>query len=352
MKPTTLKFVQQVRETLVRQYDADPQAVFAGKSFAITGPQEERLLSAVQDSIEFLSRINMPLVTDIQGEKVFTGTQQTITGRKKSGRYRRNIDPGGAKYSCAKTDSGVIIPWHLADTWARMGDEFLAKYAAFVQRQIALDQMMIGWNGTSVADDSDPTAHKLLEDVNEGWMAWMRKNLKKNILADGKNTGKIYLGTDDNGAIKADYACLDHIAYDLRQGLDPVHRQRTDLVLMVGADIIAKEADATGKMHGRTPTERAAMKQHDLMGSFGGLPAVIPPQFPARGCVITTFDNLSIYTQSDSMRRAFRDDDELAGLVDSYYRNEAYVVEDETLFVAVEPDSIVLEGDKGTKTNP
>ncbi|HBM9353342.1 TPA: phage major capsid protein, P2 family [Citrobacter freundii] len=348
MKPNTEKLVQQVREILAKQYQADANLILLGKSFAITGPQEEKLLGAVQQSTEFLQLINMPLVTDIAGEKVFAGTQQTITGRKKEGRYRRNIDPTGGKYTCVETDSGVIIPWHLADTWARMGDQFMSLYAQFVQRQIALDQMMIGWNGTSVADNSDPTVKKLLEDVNKGWMQWMRDNLPKNILTGGKTADKIHIGTDKD----ADYTSLDHLAYDLRQGLDPVHRQRTDLVLMVGADLIAKEADAAGKMHGRTPTERAAMKQMDLMGSFGGLPATIPPNFPARGCNITTYANLSIYTQENSMRRAFKDDDEHKGLVDSYYRNEAYVVEDETLFVGIESANVVLEGDKGTTTNP
>lgn len=348
MKPNTEKLVQQVREILAKQYQADANLILLGKSFAITGPQEEKLLGAVQQSTEFLQLINMPLVTDIAGEKVFAGTQQTITGRKKEGRYRRNIDPTGGKYTCVETDSGVIIPWHLADTWARMGDQFMSLYAQFVQRQIALDQMMIGWNGTSVADNSDPTVKKLLEDVNKGWMQWMRDNLPKNILTGGKTADKIHIGTDKD----ADYTSLDHLAYDLRQGLDPVHRQRTDLVLMVGADLIAKEADAAGKMHGRTPTERSAMKQMDLMGSFGGLPATILPNFPARGCVITTYENLSLYTQEGSMRRAFKDDDEHKGLVDSYYRNEAYVVEDETLFVGLEPGNVVLEGDKGTTTNP
>lgn len=348
MKPNTEKLVQQVREILAKQYQADPNLILLGKTFSISGPQEEKLLGAVQQSIEFLQLINMPLVTDIVGEKVFAGTQQTITGRKKEGRYRRNIDSSGGKYTCVETDSGVIIPWHMADTWARMGSQFMSLYAQFVQRQIALDQMMIGWNGTSVADNSDPTVKKLLEDVNKGWMQWMRDNLPKNILTGGKTADKIHIGTDKD----ADYTSLDHLAYDLRQGLDPVHRQRTDLVLMVGADLIAKEADAAGKMHGRTPTERAAMKQMDLMGSFGGLPATILPNFPARGCVITTYENLSLYTQEGSMRRAFKDDDEHKGLVDSYYRNEAYVVEDETLFVGLEPGNVVLEGDKGTTTNP
>lgn len=348
MKPTTEILVQQIRNVLAKQYQADPQQVLLGKSFAITGPQEEKLLGAVQQSTEFLQLINMPMVTDIAGEKVFSGMQRSITGRKKTGRFRALANPGGGKYTCVDTDSGVIIPWKTADTWARMGGQFLALYGAYVQKQIALDQLMIGWNGVSVADDTDPATQKLLEDVNKGWHQWMRDNLPKNILTGGKTADKIHIGTDKD----ADYTSLDHLAYDLRQGLTPAHRQRTDLVLMVGADIIAKEADATGKMHGRTPTERAAMKQMDLMGSFGGLPAVVPPMFPSRGCVITTYDNLSIYTQEGSMRRAFKDDDENKGLVDSYYRNEAYVVEDETLFVGIEPGHVVLEGDKGTTTNP
>lgn len=128
MKPQTEKLVQQVRDILAKQYSADPAVILAGKSFAISGPQEERLLGAVQESVDFNNLINMPLVTDIQGEKVFAGMQQTITGRKATGRYRRNINPAGAKYTCVPTDSGVIVPWHLADTWARMGDQFMSLY--------------------------------------------------------------------------------------------------------------------------------------------------------------------------------------------------------------------------------
>lgn len=88
------------------------------------------------------------------------------------------------------------------------------------------------------------------------------------------------------------------------------------------------------------------MKQHDLMGAFGALPATTVPNFPARGAVITTYDNLSIYIQEGSIRRKVKDDDELMGVTDSCYRNESYVVEDETLFVGIEFDHVLLPNEQ------
>ncbi|BEH73721.1 phage major capsid protein, P2 family [Edwardsiella tarda] len=340
-KQTEQRF-SQLQVLLAKQYDANEGNVMQGKYFSITGPQESKFIDAIQARSDFLQKINLIPVTDIAGEKVLAGAQKTITGRKKTGRYRRVASPLGGKYVCVETDSGIVIPWHLMDVWARMGDRFLEVYATYVQQQIGLDQIMIGWRGTSVAEDTDPETNQLLQDVNKGWMQWMRENKAANILTEGDGGGgKIKIFGDG-----ADYANLDQLGYDLRQGLGDVHRERTDLVFMVGADLVAKEADLVSKAHGLTPTERGAIKQHELMGTFGGMPAATLPNFPARGAVITTFDNLSIYTQSGSMRRKVKDDDEQKGVVDSYYRNEAYVVEDESLFVGIEFDNVVLPGDK------
>lgn len=340
MRPNTKPKFNALLDHVVQQYQAIAEDVKGGKYFAITGPQSESFLNAVQARTPFLQKINMPLVHETQGEKVFAGTQQPITGRKQNARFRKRMGPDGNKYQTANTDSGIVIPWKTIDVWASMGDQFMAAYAQFVQLQIALDQIMIGWRGTSVAADTDPDTNKLLQDVNKGWMQWMRDFLPANIMDQGKEAGKISIYGDG-----ADYANLDDLAYDLRQGLGEVHRERTDLVFMVGADLVAKESELVSKAHGLTPTERGAMRQYDLMGSFGGLPATICPNFPARGAVITTYDNLSIYTEDESMRRKIKDDDELMGVVDSYYREEAYVVEDETLFVGIEFDHVVLPGD-------
>ena len=340
MKKETKVLFKKLQEKMAAQYGADLADIQAGKQFEITGPQGEKLLGTIQAQTPFLQKINMPTVDELQGEKVFAGLQKTITGRRKQGRYRQTLDPDGAKYLCVETDSGIIIPWLRLDTWARMGSQMMQLYATYVQQQIALDQCMVAWRGTHVADNTDATANPLLEDLNKGFMQWMRDNKPENIMEEGATAGKISI----YGA-SADYANLDDLGYDLRQGLGDAHRERTDLVFMVGADLVAKEAAIVSKDKGLVPTERAAVKQFDLMGTFGGMPAVILPNFPARGAVITTYNNLSIYTQGASMRRKVKDDDDEKGVIDSYLRREAYVVEDESLFVGIEFDNVVLPGD-------
>lgn len=337
MKAETKKLLHSQLFTRVQEQYGLESPHDVSHAFNITGPQEEKLLGAVQSKVSFLTKINLLPVTDVIGEKVFAGTQQGITGRMKDGRFRRRIGENGAKYQLVETDSGIIIPWQKLDMWARYRDRFLTLYSEFVQRQIALDMLTIGWRGTSVAASTDIDGNPLLQDVNKGWMQWMRDNLPENIMADGAEAGVISIFGDG-----ADYGNLDQLAYDLKQGLGDIHRDRGDLVFLVGSDLVAKEADIISKMHGLTPTERGATKQHELMGTFGGLPAITPPNFPSRGAVITPLDNLSIYTQTGSLRRKIKDDDDLKGLIDSFYRNEGYVVEDETAFVGIEFDNVVF----------
>lgn len=340
MNKDSLLAFSQLQQKIAKQYAVDAAVVQQGKAFAISEPMQQKFLKALQSKTDFLQKINMLSVTDIAGQKVLSGTQQTITGRKSDGRYRRNISPDGHEYRCAETDSGIIIPWSLIDSWARLGDTFMAAYADFVQKQIVLDQIMIGWRGESVATDSDDTKNGMLQDVNKGWMQWMRDNCPENILTGGKTDGKISIFGDT-----ADYQNLDALAYDLRQGIGEASRDRGDLIFMVGSDLVAKEAELVSKAHGLKPTERGAIKQHDLMGTFGGLPAVTVPNFPARGAVITTYDNLSIYTQASSARRRVADDYDKKGVIDSYLRNEAFVVEDESRFVGIEFKNVVLPGE-------
>lgn len=345
MKAETKKLLNSLLFTRVAKQFGLESPQDARHEFNITGPQEEKLLGAVQSKVSFLTKINLLPVTDVIGEKVFAGTQQGITGRMKDGRFRRRIGENGAKYQLVETDSGIIIPWQKLDMWARYRDRFLTLYSEFVQRQIALDMLTIGWRGTSVASTTDIDGNPLLEDVNKGWMQWMRDNLPENIMEEGDVSGVISIFGDG-----ADFANLDQLAYSMKQGLGDIHRDRGDLVFLVGSDLVAKEADIVSKMHGLTPTERGATKQHELMGTFGGLPAITPPNFPARGAVITPLDNLSIYTQTGSLRRKIKDDDDLKGLVDSYYRNEGYVVEDETAFVGIEFANVVFPEERSGST--
>lgn len=338
MNSTALKLFNALVTGAAEFYGADISAALQGKVYAIDIPSETRLMGNIQQRSDFLQKINCITVTDVEGQLVFGATEKSITGRKQTGRYRQELAKSGYKYKLAETDSGILIPWQKADQWARYGDEFAERYADFVQRQIALDMLKIAFHGTSVAEN---TSDANLADVNKGWLQFVRENKAENMIKQGKTASKIKIFGE-----QADFANLDELAYQLKQGIGDQHRDGNDLVFLVGSDLVAYQSQIIYGKHALTPTERAALKTHDLMSSFGGMPAMTPPNMPGRLAIVTSLDNLSIYTQSGSIRRGMKDDEELKAIKDSYYRNEGYVVEDVTKFVGIEFANVKLPSDE------
>ncbi|WP_424408075.1 phage major capsid protein, P2 family [Pasteurella sp. PK-2025] len=320
-------------------YGAKPDLAIAGKQFSIEAPKESVLLGSIQARSNFLDKINCVLVKDIKGQLIYGATEKGITGRKADGRYTATLDASGYVYECQPTDSGVLIPWAKLDQWGHLKDKFASLYAEFVQNQIALDMIKIGFYGKSIGTN---TSDANLADVNKGWIQFVRENKSTQILTQGANSGEIRLFGEG-----ADYVNLDELAYDLKQGLDARHRDAGDLVFLVGADLVAKEASLVYKGNGLIATEKAALNTHDLMKSFGGMPAMIVPNMPPRAAIVTSLSNLSIYTQEGSMRRGMKDDDDKKAVRDSYYRNEAYAVEDCGKFMAVDFEKVKLSDGKG-----
>lgn len=318
-------------------YGTDVDALIRGESFALEVPKAAELGENIQQRSEFLKSINLDYVTDVSGYKLRGATEKSITGRKKDGRYLARLDHTQGKYQLAETDSGIIVPWAMFDNFARFGDRLAALYAEFVQTQIALDQLKVGWYGKSVAEN---TSAADMSDVNKGWMQLEREEKPENVMKDGATVGKIKIFGEG-----ADFENLDHLAAELKNGIDLRHRDRNDLVFLVGADLIGKEAELINKAHGLTPTEKAVLGSQNLLGSFGGMRGIVPPNFPARGAVVTTLSNLSIYVQDASVRRSYRNDEDRKGIIDSYYRNEGYVVEDAGLFTAIEFENVKLPGE-------
>lgn len=318
-------------------YGTDVDALIRGESFALEVPKAAELGENIQQRSEFLKSINLDYVTDLSGYKLRGATEKSITGRKKDGRYLARLDHTQGKYQLAETDSGIIVPWAMFDNFARFGDRLAALYAEFVQTQIALDQLKVGWYGKSVAENTSAVD---MSDVNKGWMQLEREEKPENVMKDGATVGKIKIFGEG-----ADFENLDHLASELKSGIDLRHRDRNDLVFLVGADLIGKEAELINKAHGLTPTEKAVLGSQNLLGSFGGMRGIVPPNFPARGAVVTTLSNLSIYVQDASVRRSYRNDEDRKGIIDSYYRNEGYVVEDAGLFTAIEFENVKLPGE-------
>ncbi|MDP8173672.1 phage major capsid protein, P2 family [Pasteurella skyensis] len=316
-------------------YNVDQSHILAGKNFNITIPQAHELGNNIQQRADFLSKINHILVKDLKGIKIHGAPEKGITGRVKGGRHLATLSHDENGYELFETDSGVLVPWQVFANFGSLGNKLFSDYAQYVQRQIALDRLKIGWNGKEVVGT---TSADDLSDVNKGWLTLLKEQKPANILTGGATDNQIKIF----GA-NADFDNLDELALDLKQGLDTRHQNRTDLVFLVGSDLACAESNIVAKKYALTPSEKAVIGSHNLMGSFGGMSAITPPNFPAKGAVVTTYDNLSIYMQKDTVHRRFSDDEDKKGLVDSFLRYEGYVVEDNGLMTAVEAENVVIQ---------
>ena len=180
-----------------------------------------------------------------------------------------------------------------------------------------------------------------MQDVNIGWLQYVRANRPEAILAEGAASGEIRIGPEAG----ADYANLDVAVNDLVLGIPEY--MRSGLVALIGAELIAREKSALYAAMSGTPTEKAAL--NGSLTTFGGLTWETPSNFPARGLVVTSYDNLSIYMQDGSWRRNIKDAPEKDRVEDYNSRNEGYVVETPEKFAALEFGNVVFYGEKTWK---
>ncbi|MFY1028144.1 phage major capsid protein, P2 family [Actinobacillus seminis] len=330
-----IKAFYAMTSALAHHFNVPADSILRGDSFSLNIPQAALLGENIQQRSDFLQKINMIFVSALKGDKLFGATEKAITGRKSKGRHLATLNHEQKGYELSETDSGVIVPWGTFDAFAVYKDKLWDLYEEYVLNQIALDMLQIGWHGKSVAKD---TKEADLSDVNKGWLQLLKEQRPANFMTESADgTGQITLFGEG-----ADYQNLDELAFDLKQGLDLRHQSRNDLVFLVGADLTSKETKLIQKQHGLTPTEKAALGSHNLLGSFGGMNAITPPNFPARGAVVTTLKNLSVYTEKESVRRSLRNDEDRKGVVNQLYRQEGYVVEDLGLMTAIDPSKVVL----------
>jgi len=323
----------------------------AGRKFSVTPTIQQTLESKIQESSDFLGRINVMGVTEQEGEKLglmigstIASTTDTSGAGERSTQDPTSLDNDG--YKCTQTNFDTHLRYSLLDAWAKFADFQTRIRDAIIQR-IALDRMMIGWNGTSRAATSDRVANPLLQDVNIGWLQKVRTAKPENVIQEVvPASGAVKVGVLAN-ATKGDFANLDALVFDLVNSLlDPWHREAPGLVAVMGRELLADKYFPLIEAHGDTPTEARAL---DVMMSsmrVGGLQAVRVPFFPSRSVVITTLDNLSIYYQEGKHRRAIIDNPKKDQIEDYQSSNEAYVVEDHGAFAAAE--NITLPNADGT----
>lgn len=302
------------------------------EKFTVTPSVQQKLETAIQESSAFLKKITILGVDEKDGEAIKVGVGSTVAGRTdttQTARNPRNVSAlNNDTYSCIKTDFDTAVSYALLDAWAKFPNFQALLSGAIVERQ-ALDRIMIGFNGTSRAATTDRTAHPLLEDVNIGWLEKVRTKAPERVLSSGKVAGKITIGPT------GDYKTLDGLVYDAIQLLDPWHRKRPDLVVLVDRNLL--HAKFLSNIEGAADNENELAAARILAnGTLGGLPIEDAPFFIDGGIMITTLKNLAIYYQISARRRMTKDEPERDRIADYQSSNEDYVIEDFGLVAMVE----------------
>lgn len=316
----------------------------ATTQFTVAPVVEQKLEEVIKNSSEFLQQINIEPVVQQSGAKVGVGVTRTMAGRTNTaaGNRRTPTDPTDTsdrgQYFCRQTNFDSAIKYSKIDAW-RHRPEFQTLLRDAIAKQQGRDRIMIGWHGTSAAAQTDRVANPLLQDVNLGWLHKIRTYGAAQVLDDGDLSGAgkaIYVAPGEVG-VEVDYRNLDALVLDAKSLIPEWHRGRTDLVVIVGHDLVDEKYFNIVNATGDTATEvEAADRILRSEKQLGGLPAVRVPFFPANAILITTLNNLSIYYQEGTRRRFIKDEPALDQVENYESVNEDYVVEDYELTALVE----------------
>lgn len=304
-----------------------------GTKFSVTPTAQQSLETAIQESNDFLKKINVIGVDEMEGEPILLGVSSTVAGRTdttqkaRDPRYLGQLEKD--HYKCVKTDFDAAYPYAIMDQWAKFPDFQVRLSNAIAERQ-GLDRIMIGFNGTSVAVETNRATNPLLQDVNIGWLEKVRTKAPDRALAEGKETGKVTVGA------QGDYKTLDGLVFDAVQMLDPWHRTRPDLVVLVSRSLLHARFLSAVEKGGDSNVEDAAADAIMARSRLGGLPFIDAPFFPDSTVMVTTLSNLSLYFQNGARRRHIKDEPERDRIADYQSSNEAYVIEDLGLVALVE----------------
>lgn len=315
MRTETRKLFNQYGQRLARLNGADN----AFSSFDIEPSVQQTLETKIQDSSDFLSRINMIGVRDLVGQKLGLGINGPIAARTDvTQRDRSPIDPttmDNHEYRCESTEYDTYLTWAKLDAWAKFPD-FQSRIRDAIIKQHALDRLMIGFNGNTAAKQTDRATNPLLQDVNIGWLQKYRNH------SPARVTGGHIIGKD------REFKNLDALVLEaVNTMIEPWYRDSTDLVAIVGRTLMTEEYLPKVNKY-EQPTESRALDMIMAAKRIGGLNSYQAPFMLEKGIFITSFENLSLYWQEGSRRRYLKDKPERKRIENYESSNDAYVIED------------------------
>ena len=313
----------------------------ATQKFSVTPAATQRLIAQIRESNWFLKRINIIPVINQKGEAIGLGSSGMIASRTDTsgGKTRKTKVAHSMKampYLCEQVNFDTCIRYSQLDAFAHLKN-FNTIISNQTREQIDANKITIGFYGESCEVNTDAAANPNGEDVCKGWFQALREHNPKAMLTEGNTVSEIRIGEG------GDFINLDLAVMNVRGLLHDACENDADLVAIIGSDLLAYEKAKFYAKNGNTPSEKSKIEEMQVIGTYGGLPAVSVPGFPPSGILVTSYKNLSLYIQEGSIRRSVAKQNDERDQVENFESmNIAYVIEQLEKAAAIEFDNVKL----------
>ncbi|MFA0113582.1 phage major capsid protein, P2 family [Vibrio sp. 10N.261.46.E11] len=313
----------------------------ATEKFNVSPNGTQRIIAAIRESNWFLEKINIISVKNQKGESIGLGVTGMIASRTDtSGAGKRtpkdHSSMGAMPYMCEQVNFDTAVRYVKLDAWSHHKN-FNTLLSKATREQIDANKITIGWYGESVADNTDASANPNGEDVNKGWFQAMRDHNTARLIKQGKTPGEVRIGPG------GDFINLDLAVLETKNLQHDACENDSNNIAIIGSDLLAYDKAKFYEAHGNTPSEKGKIQELQVIGTYGGLPAVKVPGFPPTGIMVTSYDNLSIYIQEGSIRRSTgKKNDEKDQIENFESMNMAYVIEELGKAAAIEFKNVKL----------
>ena len=318
-------------QTVAAQNDTDD----ATEKFNVSPSGTQKIIAAIRESNWFLKKVNIIPVKNQKGESIGLGVTGMIASRTDTSgdgerKPKDHTALGSMPYMCEQTNFDTAIRYAKLDAWAH-NKNFNSLLSKANRDQIDANKITIGWYGESVAVNTDAQANPNGEDVNKGWYQAMRDHNAERLIKEGETAGEVRIGEG------GDFINLDLAVLETKNLLHDACENDANLVAIIGSDLLAYDKAKFYEAHGNTPSEKGKIQEMQVIGTYGGLPAVKVPGFPSTGIMVTSYDNLSIYIQDGSIRRSTGKKNDAKDQIENFESmNMAYVLEEKGKAAAIE----------------
>ncbi|WP_172562561.1 phage major capsid protein, P2 family [Vibrio furnissii] len=314
----------------------------ATEMFSVNPTATQRIIAMMRESNWFLGKVNIVSVKNQIGEAIGLGVtgmiaSRTDTSGSKERTPRDMTSMTVMPYTCVQTNFDTGIRYAKLDAWAHLRN-FNQIVSKHTREQIDANKITVGFYGETAAKDTDPTKNPQGQDVNVGWIQALRKYAPERVLTEVEpDSGEVRIGEG------GDIINLDLAVLNTKGLLDDACVNDPNLIAIIGSDLLAYDKAKFYEAHGNTPSEKSKIEELRVIGTYGGLPAVSVPGFPPTGLLITSYDNLSIYIQEDSIRRSVGVKNDRKDQIENFESmNMAYVVEQLEKAAAIDFKSVKI----------